>query len=236
MKLVDMISVFDSKMSRFKSLIDNELDTIYLNGPALLKDPINYIKKGGKRLRPSLCLLICEMFNVDISKALIPAVSVELLHLFSLIHDDIMDRDDLRHNKFTLHKKWNISAKIGGGANQVGSYNRIGIITGGSISYGKINGGKFGADLKIIINTSRPTLGITGFYEWSIFKYISLKGGVCYLQTWATPNKINIGGTAGIGVFIPIGKKFILQPMTEVNFGSIENNIFGVNMNLGFSF
>ena len=134
------------------------------------------------------------------------------------------------------NKKWNISAKIGGGANEVGSYNRIGIITGGSISYGKINGGKFGADLKILISTSRPTLGITGFYEWSKFKYISLKGGVCYLQTWATPNKINIGGTAGIGVFIPIGKKFILQPMTEVNFGSIANNIFGVNMNLGFSF
>ena len=134
------------------------------------------------------------------------------------------------------NKKWNISTKIGGGANEVGSYNRIGIITGGSISHGKINGGKFGADLKILISTSRPTLGLTGFFERSIFKYLSLKGGVCYLQTWATPNKINIGGTAGIGVSIPLGKKFILQPMAEVNFGSVENNIFGVNMNLGFSF
>ena len=134
------------------------------------------------------------------------------------------------------NNKLTISAKIGGGANEVGSYNRIGIITGGSISYGKINGGKFGADLKILISTSRPTIGITGFYEWSFFKYLSLKGGLCFLQTWATPNKINIGGTAGIGVSIPLGKNFILQPMAEVNFGSVENNIFGVNMNLGFSF
>ena len=107
-----MTSTFDSTISNFKSLIDQELDTIYLNGPILLKEPINYIKNGGKRLRPSLCLLICRMFNADISRALIPAVSVELLHLFSLIHDDIMDKDDLRHNKMTLHKKWNISVAI----------------------------------------------------------------------------------------------------------------------------
>ena len=79
------------------------------------------------------------------------------------------------------NRKWNISTKIGGGANEVGSYNRLGIITGGSISYGKINGGKFGADLKILIVTGRPTLGLTGFFERSIFKYLSLKGGVCYL-------------------------------------------------------
>ena len=84
-----MMSTIDYKISNFKSLIDKELDTIYLTGPILLKEPINYIKNGGKRLRPSLCLMICKMFNADISRALIPAVSVELLHLFSLIHDKL---------------------------------------------------------------------------------------------------------------------------------------------------
>ena len=44
--------------------------------------------------------------NADISKGLIPAVSVELLHLFSLIHDDIMDKDKLRHGKETVNVKW----------------------------------------------------------------------------------------------------------------------------------
>ena len=106
------MSQFNKNMVRYKTLIDSELDTIYISGPTLLREPINHIKHGGKRLRPSLCMLICDMFHVDIKKALVPAVSIELLHLFSLVHDDIMDNDDLRHNKLTLHKKWNISVAI----------------------------------------------------------------------------------------------------------------------------
>ena len=67
---------FDKKMLQYKSLIDSELDTIYTNGPTLLREPIDHIKHGGKRLRPSLSMLICDMFNIDIEKALIPAVSI----------------------------------------------------------------------------------------------------------------------------------------------------------------
>ena len=106
------MSQFSKNMIRYKTLIDSELDTIYISGPTLLREPIDHIKHGGKRLRPSLCMLICDMFNVDIEKALVPAVSIELLHLFSLVHDDIMDNDDLRHNKLTLHKKWDMSVAI----------------------------------------------------------------------------------------------------------------------------
>ena len=136
----------------------------------------------------------------------------------------------------TSNRKWNFYTKIGGGANEVGWANRLGPLTGGSISYGKINEGGIGADLNIFINTNSPTLGLTGFYKRSILKYIFLKGGLCYLQTWVIPtNKINIGGTAGIGVSLPIGEKFILQPMAELSFGSIKNNIFGAYINLGFS-
>ena len=105
-------SVFKKELNNFKKLVDNELLNIYPNGPKLIKDPINYVVTGGKRLRPSLCLLICNSFNKDITKALIPAVSIELLHLFSLVHDDIMDNDDIRHNKQTIHKKWNIPVAI----------------------------------------------------------------------------------------------------------------------------
>ena len=131
------------------------------------------------------------------------------------------------------NKKWNISAKIGGGANEVGSYNRIGIITGGSISYGKKNGGKIGADLMYIIAPKLHTMGLTGFYERNLFKYITLRGGVSYLKTGYT---IDIGGAAGAGLSFSIGKYFLIKPMAEVNFGSVQNNIVGVNMNLGFSF
>ena len=112
MKCLDIILSFNKDMDCFKQLVNDELNNIYLSGPLLLKEPINYIIRGGKRLRPSLCLLICNAFNKNVSKALVPAVSIELLHLFSLIHDDIMDNDDIRHNQLTLHKKWNISVAI----------------------------------------------------------------------------------------------------------------------------
>ena len=130
------------------------------------------------------------------------------------------------------NKKWNISTKIGGGANQVLWLNSIGIITGGSISYGKKNGGKIGADLMYIIAPKLHTMGLTGFYERNLFKYITLRGGASYLKT----GKItNIGGTVGAGLSFSIGNIFIIQPMAEVNFGSMQNNIMGVNINMGFA-
>lgn len=107
-----MNSSFELKMKTYKNLVDDELNNIYESGPVLLREPINYIVKGGKRLRPSLCLLVCNAFGKDLKKALIPAVSIELLHMFSLVHDDIMDDDSLRHNKLTIHKKWNNSVAI----------------------------------------------------------------------------------------------------------------------------
>ena len=107
-----------------------------------------------------------------------------------------------------------------------------GIITGGSISYGKINGGKFGADLMYLITPKKHTMGLTGFYERTLLQYITLRGGASYLKT----GKItNIGGTVGAGLSFLIGNILIIQPMAEVNFGSMQNNIMGVNINMGFA-
>ena len=103
---------FKNNLNFFKESIDKELLKIYPLGPELLKKPIDYVVTGGKRLRHSLCLFICNSFNKNISKALRPAVSIELLHLFSLVHDDIMDNDDYRHSKKTIHKKWNVPVAI----------------------------------------------------------------------------------------------------------------------------
>ena len=123
-----------------------------------------------------------------------------------------------------------ILPRIGYGLNFNNGY---GIITGGSISYGKINGGKFGADLMYLISPKKHTMGLTGFYERTLLQYITFRGGASYLKT----GKItNIGGTVGAGLSFSIGNIFIIQPMAEVNFGSVQNNIFGVNMNLGFLF
>ena len=61
---------------------------------------------GGKRIRPFLTLLICDVLGGDIEKALPYAVAVELVHTYSLIHDDLpaMDNDDYRRGKLTNHK------------------------------------------------------------------------------------------------------------------------------------
>ncbi|TYA52436.1 polyprenyl synthetase family protein [Formosa maritima] len=81
--------------------------------PASLYNPINYILKlGGKRLRPVLTLMTAEIFNCDYKKALNAALSIEVFHNFSLIHDDIMDDAPLRRGQETVHEKWDLNTGI----------------------------------------------------------------------------------------------------------------------------
>ena len=81
--------------------------------PASLYSPINYILQlGGKRLRPVLTLMTAEIFNTDYNKALDAALSIEVFHNFSLVHDDIMDDAPLRRGQETVHEKWNINTGI----------------------------------------------------------------------------------------------------------------------------
>ena len=82
------------------------------NPPALYA-PIAYImEQGGKRLRPLLTLLACDLFEGDIKDALYPALAVEVFHNFTLVHDDIMDKAPLRRGKETVYKKWNADIAI----------------------------------------------------------------------------------------------------------------------------
>jgi len=81
--------------------------------PNTLYDPINYIiQLGGKRLRPILTLMTAEIFDCDYKKALNAALSVEVFHNFSLVHDDIMDDAPLRRGKETVHEKWDVNTGI----------------------------------------------------------------------------------------------------------------------------
>lgn len=63
---------------------------------------------GGKRMRPLLVVAACELFNVDRERALRVALAIELVHVYTLVHDDLpcMDDDDLRRGKPTVHKVW----------------------------------------------------------------------------------------------------------------------------------
>ncbi len=81
--------------------------------PTALYEPVNYILSlGGKRLRPVLALLGCQIFDKDIEKALPVAYAVEIFHNFSLVHDDIMDQAPLRRGKPTVHTKYTVNNGI----------------------------------------------------------------------------------------------------------------------------
>ncbi|MBT8265422.1 MAG: polyprenyl synthetase family protein [Bacteroidia bacterium] len=81
--------------------------------PKNLYEPIKYILSlGGKRLRPVLTLMTCEIFGEDHRSALNAALSVEVFHNFSLIHDDIMDDAPLRRGQQTVHEKWDLNTGI----------------------------------------------------------------------------------------------------------------------------
>jgi geranylgeranyl diphosphate synthase type II len=81
--------------------------------PHLLKDPIYYfLESSGKKIRPILTLLSCEAMGGKIEAAMAAAVGIELFHNFTLIHDDIMDKDDLRRGRYTVHKRWGEDSAI----------------------------------------------------------------------------------------------------------------------------
>ena len=84
-----------------------------LKEPINLYQPIQYILNlGGKRLRPVLTLMATEIFDTDYTKALDAALSIEVFHNFSLVHDDIMDGAPLRRGQETVHEKWDINTGI----------------------------------------------------------------------------------------------------------------------------
>lgn len=85
----------------------------YPSHPADLYEPIVYILSiGGKRLRPALLLMACDLFDGDVQSAIPPALAIEVFHNFTLMHDDIMDNAPLRRGKETVHELWDQNVGI----------------------------------------------------------------------------------------------------------------------------
>jgi geranylgeranyl diphosphate synthase type II len=85
----------------------------YTQQPEELYKPIEYIMSlGGKRLRPVLTLMACNMFGGESQKAIKAALAIEMFHNFTLVHDDIMDNADIRRGQPTVHIKWNQTIAI----------------------------------------------------------------------------------------------------------------------------
>ena len=85
----------------------------YPEEPKGLYEPIKYALDGaGKRLRPLLTLATCDVLGGDIDAAKNQAIGVEMFHNFTLLHDDVMDKADMRRGKATVHRQWNESTAI----------------------------------------------------------------------------------------------------------------------------
>ena len=111
--------------SAIKDLFDN---LTFTQEPAGLYDPLRYmIKIGGKRIRPRLCLTAYAMFKDQFNEEILtPAAAIEVFHSFTLIHDDIMDKADVRRGVPTVYRKWDENTAIlSGDVMSIESYRMI---------------------------------------------------------------------------------------------------------------
>ena len=109
------MSEFEKLLTSYQNRINSKLESLLPFDDSLLSEAIRYSVLGdGKRLRPILVYLIGELGNAENDSLDILAGSVEIIHCYSLIHDDLpsMDDDDLRRGKLTTHKKYDEATAI----------------------------------------------------------------------------------------------------------------------------
>lgn len=103
---------YAKQYDKYLNLFNAELDKCILSikdKPSILKEAMVYaISGGGKRIRPVLCYAVAEILGLDCSSVNEFAVAIELIHSYSLVHDDLpaMDNDDYRRGKLSTHKKF----------------------------------------------------------------------------------------------------------------------------------
>lgn len=104
----------DAKTDLYLEKIEQAISQLPLDiEPTDLYAPVDYsLKNGGKRIRPLMTLLACELFGGNLETALPPAVGLELFHNFTLMHDDIMDAAPVRRGQPTVHARWNTNTAI----------------------------------------------------------------------------------------------------------------------------
>ena len=109
---------FKEELKQYQEIINKELEK-YLRKKDCLEGVLNEsmqysLMAGGKRLRPILVIATYTLFEDNIKKCLPYCIAIEMVHNFSLIHDDLpgIDNDDFRHGKLTNHKKFNEATAI----------------------------------------------------------------------------------------------------------------------------
>lgn len=110
--------VYDNLLNKIESRL---AAVVPAKNPTSLYEPINYLLAGGgKRLRPVLTMIFCGAVGGNPDIALDSGVALEILHNFTLVHDDIMDESPLRRGRQTVHVKWNQAVGILSGDAMIG--------------------------------------------------------------------------------------------------------------------
>jgi len=118
----------DKRIAALRSIVEKEIEALNLpSEPRNLYEPVHYILRlGGKRIRPILTMMGAELMGAKAEDALHQALAVEIFHNFTLVHDDIMDRADVRRGLPTVHKKWDDNIGIlSGDAMMVVAYQHL---------------------------------------------------------------------------------------------------------------
>lgn len=118
---------FDKVYKEYLDKIENRLEEyMSFSEPHSLYDPFKYIMQvGGKRIRPVLCMISAGAVGGNSDDAIDCGCAIEILHNFTLVHDDIMDESPLRRGRETVHKKWSEAAAILSGDVMVGHAYRL---------------------------------------------------------------------------------------------------------------
>lgn len=117
------------RVSTLRSKINDSLSTVIAGRePTVLYEPVQYVLDGGgKRIRPTILLLVASAFDRSPREGLPAALAIEVFHNFTLVHDDIMDEADERRGRPAVHRKWDVGTAILTGDVMMGlSYDLLG--------------------------------------------------------------------------------------------------------------
>jgi geranylgeranyl diphosphate synthase type II len=107
-------ATYERQYKQYKELVEKSLaGAVKEQSPRSLYEPLKYVlDAGGKRIRPVLLLLSCEAAGGDPKNAMHAGAAIEILHNFTLVHDDIMDHAASRRGRKTVHTKWDTNVAI----------------------------------------------------------------------------------------------------------------------------
>lgn len=120
--------IMETRLNQYLTEINDTIAHIYYpSNPDGLYEPVRYtLSLGGKRIRPLLTMIGCELFGKHRSEAIAPATAIEIFHNFTLLHDDVMDKAELRRGRPTVHCVWNENTAIlSGDVMQIMAYKEL---------------------------------------------------------------------------------------------------------------